>query len=197
MVDVSNSNYKKSLEYLFYGIDPASPQEIYHVMEEGFRSFSENIQMKLCGFTPLVNSILGADSARLNNYIKNKKNLEKFNKKFIKKRFSQDFLIYPSGMLLICKVLMIKSIPDSQYPYFDPDISPSEIFNKFPLNSKNYPDDSTVFRVKENDPRHKLWFFLDNNLVLPEYLIEFDYIQKNILQNKIADFGDTIGIIDN
>lgn len=41
----------------------------------------------------------------------------------------------------------------------------------------------------------KLWFFLDNNLVLPEYLIEFDYIQKNILQNKIADFGDTIGEI--
>jgi len=25
MVDVSNSNYKKSLEYLFYGIDPNAP----------------------------------------------------------------------------------------------------------------------------------------------------------------------------
>lgn len=88
MVDVSNSNYKKSLEYLFYGIDPASPSEIYHVIEEGFRSYAENLQMKLCGFTPLVNSILGADSARLNNYAGNKKNIEKFNKKFIKKRFS-------------------------------------------------------------------------------------------------------------
>jgi hypothetical protein len=31
LVDVSNSNYKKSLEYLFYGVDPLAPQEIFHV----------------------------------------------------------------------------------------------------------------------------------------------------------------------
>lgn len=42
LVDVSNSNYKKSLEYLFYGIDPKCPNEIYHVIEEGFRSPIEN-----------------------------------------------------------------------------------------------------------------------------------------------------------
>jgi hypothetical protein len=38
LVDVSTSSYKKSLEYLFYGIDPNLPNEIYHVIEEGFRS---------------------------------------------------------------------------------------------------------------------------------------------------------------
>lgn len=42
LVDVSNSNYKKSLEYLFYGIDPLCPNEIYHIIEEGFRSSQEN-----------------------------------------------------------------------------------------------------------------------------------------------------------
>lgn len=40
-------------------------------------------------------------------------------------------------------------------------------------------------------------FFLDNNLVLPEYLVEFDYILRNNLQSKIADFGDNIGVLDN
>lgn len=38
LVDVSNNNYKKSLEYLFYGIDPKAPFEIFHVIEEGFRT---------------------------------------------------------------------------------------------------------------------------------------------------------------
>ena len=38
LVDVTNNNYKKSLEYLFYGIDPKAPQEIFHILEEGFRS---------------------------------------------------------------------------------------------------------------------------------------------------------------
>lgn len=37
LVDISNNNYKKSLEYLFYGIDPKAPFEIFHVIEEGFR----------------------------------------------------------------------------------------------------------------------------------------------------------------
>lgn len=41
----------------------------------------------------------------------------------------------------------------------------------------------------ENDPKHKLWFVLDNNLVLPEYFAEFDYVMTSPLQNKIADFG--------
>ena len=42
-----------------------------------------------------------------------------------------------------------------------------------------------------------MWFVLDNNLVLPEYLVEFDYILANNNQNKIADFGDHIGVLDN
>ena len=42
-----------------------------------------------------------------------------------------------------------------------------------------------------------MWFFLDNTLVLPEYFVEFDYILKNPFQNKIADFGDHLGLLDN
>jgi hypothetical protein len=38
LVDVSNTNYKKLLEYLFFGIDPNAPLELEHVIEEGFRS---------------------------------------------------------------------------------------------------------------------------------------------------------------
>ena len=50
---------------------------------------------------------------------------------------------------------------------------------------------------QEKDPKHKLWYVLDNNLVLPEYLVEFDYVMKSTNQNKIADFGDTLTVLDN
>ena len=31
------------------------------------------------------------------------------------------------------------------------------------------------FRVKDLDSRHRMWFIFDNQIILPEYLIEFDY----------------------
>ena len=37
LVDVSNNNYKKAVEYLFYGVDPKAPQEIFRIVEEGYR----------------------------------------------------------------------------------------------------------------------------------------------------------------
>ena len=38
LVDLSDNQYKRSLEYLFYGVNPTAPKEIYRAMEEGFRS---------------------------------------------------------------------------------------------------------------------------------------------------------------
>lgn len=36
--EYSNFNYKKCLEYLFYGIDPKVPHEINYIIEDGFRT---------------------------------------------------------------------------------------------------------------------------------------------------------------
>jgi hypothetical protein len=45
---------------------------------------------------------------------------------------------------------------------------------------------SSVFRTKETDQKQRLWFVFDNALVLPEYLVEFDYISNkgNLNENK-------------
>ena len=43
ILDTSNSSYKKSLEYLFYGVDPKNPSEMFHIIQEGFRP--ENVQI--------------------------------------------------------------------------------------------------------------------------------------------------------
>ena len=66
LVDVSDSSYKRSLEYLFYGQDPMAPQEIQRALEEGFRSQQENTDVGLPACTPLVNSVASAEVARIN-----------------------------------------------------------------------------------------------------------------------------------
>ena len=50
-----------------------------------------------------------------------------------------------------------------------------------------------MFRLKEGDAKHKLWFVLDNSLVLPEYLVEFEYIQNSSKAKKMTDFGELLG----
>jgi hypothetical protein len=74
---------------------------------------------------PLVNSILGADLPRINHHIDIQKANNKMGKNFIKKRNLGNMILLPSGMILICKVLMVKDNIDGTVPYFDPKVPPS------------------------------------------------------------------------
>jgi len=135
LVDSNNGNYKKSLEYLFYGMDPTMPSEIYHIIEEGFRSYSEAIELGICGYPALVNSIMASDCPRLQNLmkssLKNKENVTFLNSS----KFDHKLMVIPSGMMIICKVLMLKSNVDSKYPFFDIEKTPNEIYKTFPFDA--------------------------------------------------------------
>lgn len=37
---------------------------------------------------------------------------------------------------------------------------------------------------------------MDNNLVIPEYLVEYDYVLNNPNQDKVADFNDTVALLE-
>jgi len=57
-----------------------------------------------------------------------------------------------------------------------------------------YTNETSIFRLKEGDNKHKLWFVLDGALVQPEFLVEFDYVHKMPLnKNNFSDFGDLLG----
>lgn len=132
LTETNPGNYKKSLEYLFYGTDPNMPSELYHIVEEGFRPSSEAIEMGLCGFPTLVNSILASDCPRLQSLMKNSlKN--KGNTTFMNK-FDQKLMVIPSGLIVICKVLMLKSTIDNKYPNFDLEKTANEICKLNPLD---------------------------------------------------------------
>lgn len=49
---------------------------------------------------------------------------------------------------------------------------------------------SSIFRTKENDQKQRLWFVFDNALVLPEYLVEFDYISNKTSAAETKKLSD-------
>lgn len=74
LVDLSDNQYKRSLEYLFYGVNPQAPQEIHKAMENGFRSYQEYEEAGLPGCISLVNSVASAETPRIHEYLHKKKN---------------------------------------------------------------------------------------------------------------------------
>lgn len=65
LVDLTDSSYKRNLEYLFYGQNPEAPKEMYKTMEEGFRSNQEYMEAGLPACVSLVNSVASAEIPRL------------------------------------------------------------------------------------------------------------------------------------
>ena len=84
----------------------------------------------------------------------------------------------PTASILVCKVLLSKSTADVESSYFDAELSPSEVWARQPIDPndlKEYRDQQSVYRSTHHDPKTRLWFVLDNALILPEYLVEFEY----------------------
>ena len=69
LIDLSDASYKKSLEYLFYGVDPKLPNEIFRAMEEGFRGASDYQGLGMQHCVALVNSISSAETPRINQFL--------------------------------------------------------------------------------------------------------------------------------
>ena len=42
-----------------------------------------------------------------------------------------------------------------------------------------YPEYNAVFRARSNDPKQRLWYIFDPSLVLPEYIVEYEYTFKH------------------
>ena len=38
--------------------------------------------------------------------------------------------------------------------------------------------------MKDNETKHKVWFIMDSSLILPEYLVEFDYLMINTFKSE-------------
>ena len=104
LIDLTSSAQKKSIEYLFYGVDPKIPNEIYRAMEEGFRQPIEYSTIGVPQEVSLVNSVVAAESPRIYSFVKQDEMMLRSSSSPMKNSKSNLIKIIeniPSGHLLI------------------------------------------------------------------------------------------------
>ena len=65
----------------------------------------------------------------------------------------------------------------------------NDAFRAQPLSLQDYAPDCAVFRTRNPDSKERLWFVLDRSLVLPEFLVEFEYKWRCPFRDKFCTIG--------
>ncbi|XP_069116718.1 leucine-rich repeat-containing protein 9-like isoform X8 [Argopecten irradians] len=177
-----NTSYKKQLEYLFWMWDPlllGGVQEPMRVLEEGYMDSNTYKDLGRDGAVPLSNSLSLADRHRI-------KHLTKTSNKV-------DACPFRYGQLIISKVYLgksVKAMDDRQitrlsYPKIDAVFKP----RKMCQGIESHGDGSNSC---ECSSRQCEWYIFDNELVLPEYIVEFEYITKFRPRSPFSYFNDLL-----
>uniref|UniRef100_A0A7S4J9U1 U2A'/phosphoprotein 32 family A C-terminal domain-containing protein n=1 Tax=Guillardia theta TaxID=55529 RepID=A0A7S4J9U1_GUITH len=181
LVDTSDGSYKRSLEYLFYGQDPRLPGEILRVAEEGFRAADFYGEIGMEAAVSLSNSLSIADIPRIQDALK-KQRIACNPDGTPKMRFGIEL---GNGQLLITKVFLARCTAEKSSSKTNAETGQDEpeddldAQKPLPLNRNSYPKHDSVYRVKPADTKQRTWFVFDHYLVLPEYLVEFEYVMKH------------------
>jgi Leucine-rich repeat (LRR) protein len=172
LVDIADSSYKKSLEYLFYGEIPGTP-DLQSIMEEGFPSAEAYQQLGMDGAVPLSNSVSTSDLPRVNHTIE----VAGEDPSVLRTDSNMQLLSdVRTGRLLIAKVYLGKYVQEQARREED-----EEVASPAPITADEYDSANSVFRVKPGDSKQRQWFIFDHALALPEYVIEFEYqLQKPV-----------------
>ena len=190
---MSKPGYKKSFEYLFLSLDPDKPDEFYHVLEKGYRPPQENEALGLVPFAGLYSTVYGADMARINTCLR---------KQFLSDIDTSDPNLrnrIATGSLLVCKVVMIKPQVDPIHPTFDPNTHLADIYKTAPISQTltNNPDVVVTYRdssYKDGKLEHRLYFIHEHTLILPEYMVDFNYETKDG-ELQAAHIGHTLAVL--
>ncbi|XP_054653543.1 leucine-rich repeat-containing protein 9 isoform X2 [Dunckerocampus dactyliophorus] len=157
-------NHKHLLEHLFYIADPEqNTDDIVGILEEGFKTAKEYKSVGKEAAVPLSNSLIVSEQPRIEYFLA---------KQGCPKRRT-DKIPFRYGKVIVSKVFLGHSKP---------------IREGQPVHRRTYPRASSVYRYvdtkhqgrahcgSQSIPRAKQWFVFDHDLVLPEYIISFEYI---------------------
>lgn len=196
LADVSDASHKRALEYLFCGESPAMPGELMRAAEEGFRDASWYGSLGMDHAVPLTNSVALADIPRLAaERKKNRKpDIGPRGENTVIARGSKKWTV---GRLLVAKVFLGRVAKDSSVHAGvgeafrldglpgGPSVAGSRLQGlgtpkqpeqaPEPLTPARFPKIDSVYRSHEHDPKQRMWYIFDRSLVLPEYMVEFEY----------------------
>ncbi|XP_043372598.1 leucine-rich repeat-containing protein 9 isoform X4 [Dermochelys coriacea] len=190
-----DENYRKMLEYLFYVFDPDLPvkkKQLLQVLEDGFQAMKEHKLSRREEAVLLSNSLSICECPRI-EFLQQQTKDECKNNNDLEEPFIH-------GKLIIAKVFLGHSVPACE---------------KDPISQVNYPGANSVFRPRKHllsdtsaaddetyssmehrncDCRHRQceWFVFDHELVLPEYVVEFEYTTLVKVQSLFSMLSNVI-----
>ncbi|XP_015679300.1 leucine-rich repeat-containing protein 9 [Protobothrops mucrosquamatus] len=191
-------NFKKILEYLFYVSPPEIPlkkKQLIQIMEEGFQDAKTENEVLL-----LSNSLNICEHPRIENLQKQSRSKGDF----------EESIRY--GKLIIAKVFLGHSagaidtdpVTPASYPGIDSVYKPRRSSQNSPHTSNNRivePDkakssetcSSVEYKNCDCSLRQCEWFVFDHELVLPEYVIEFEYVTQVKVEALFSSPSNVIG----
>ncbi|XP_026195346.1 leucine-rich repeat-containing protein 9 isoform X2 [Anabas testudineus] len=180
---IISQNYRRRLEHLFYVADPEKTNEkedILCILEDGFKTAQNYKALGRMGAIPLSNNLSVTEQPRIENALRQATQ-------------GMDTFPFRNGQIIVAKVFVGHSVP----------VKEGE-----PVDRSSYPKMYSVYRnvdTKERtamseerrgsskihtgpgcSPRRRQWFVFDHELVLPEYIMYFEYIIEDQQQHAVS-----------
>uniref|UniRef100_A0A3Q2ZV72 Leucine rich repeat containing 9 n=1 Tax=Kryptolebias marmoratus TaxID=37003 RepID=A0A3Q2ZV72_KRYMA len=155
-----SQNYRCRLDYLLYiaDLEKSEKEETLCVLEEGFKTTQQQKVSVLEDAVPLSNSLNVTEQPRIESVLHQTSECDS--------KQSPDSIPFRHGHVIVCKVFVGNSMP----------IRDEEL-----LDRTNHLKICSVYRNVDTKPsfcvpRQRQWFVFDHELVLPEYIVYFEYV---------------------
>ena len=189
LVDTSDPSYKRALEYLFLVVPPSPYVVALSTANGGGESggggsnLPTETLLRVLEFGPTVPD---ASLAAVSSSSSNHQGIAVTNSVFLldEVRLARRQATPPSTLrIVVCKVFLGRCCQERSATPATSASSPASAsgpclaWSPPHVLRKDYPPDITaVFRPKPNDAKHRVWFCFDADLVLPEYVVDCDYM---------------------
>ncbi|XP_028422571.1 leucine-rich repeat-containing protein 9 isoform X3 [Perca flavescens] len=176
----SHRNYRRRLEHLFYIADPEKNREedILCILEEGFKTTEQYKASEREGAIPLSNSLSVTEQPRIEYTLCQVSQGDS--------KHSMDTIPFRHGQIIVSKVFVGHSTPIQEGDQLDRSRYPRaySVYRNVDTKhrtaiSEERPHSTKIHTGPECTPRRRQWFVFDHELVLPEYIIYFEYITRD------------------
>ncbi|XP_019307190.2 leucine-rich repeat-containing protein 9 isoform X4 [Panthera pardus] len=178
-----SESYRKMLECLFYVFDPevtVKKKHLLQILEKGFKDSETNKLPLRKEAVILANSLSMCEGPRI----------EFLQQKYKDEKNSPEHELFRHGILLITKVFLGQSVQareqdsinQANYPMVNSVFAPRKYLLNSIMGQRNC--DCSIRQFK--------WFVFDHDLVLPEYIVEFEYITMVKPHSLFSSFNNVI-----
>ncbi|XP_029349892.1 leucine-rich repeat-containing protein 9 [Echeneis naucrates] len=174
----SHRNYRRRLDHLFYVADPEKTrekEELMCILEEGFKTAEHYKALGREVAVPLSNILSVTEQPRIEHTLRKASQCG-----------NMDQVPFRHGQLIVSKVFVGHSMPIREGEPVDRNSNPRVCSVYRNLDTKcgaavneERSQSSKTNTGPECSPRRRQWFVFDHELVLPEYIIYFEYIIEN------------------